>query len=69
MNVRWLMMGDGEMFFEKKEAPVSVVNEDAPVYERGGVLESALHRLTVLEDRVAELEALVRALGEGKGET
>lgn len=57
---------------KKKETPANMtgaMEPDAPVYEKGevraGVLESALHRLAVLEDRMGEMEERLRML-EGK---
>lgn len=54
------------MFFSEKEmvSPpepgvlVGVMEPAPPVYEKGGggLLESAMHRLAVLEEKVAELE-------------
>ena len=72
VNIHWLMTGDGNMFFEKKEevAPVpgvltGVMEAEAPVYERGhggGVLEAALGRLASVEDRLSDALDRVSAL-------
>lgn len=68
VNITWLLSGKGEMFLgrasEELSPPVpgllTGVMEDKVRYEalpRGGVLESALARLSALEYRMAEMEA------------
>lgn len=79
LNSHWLLTGEGEMFFEKKDVVLAppeaglltgVMEPEDVRYERlprNGIFEEALHRIEVLEDRVAELEEELRRVKEGRG--
>ncbi len=74
LNSFWVLTGEGEMFLgdnviaAQGKLDPQVMESDVR-YEamRGGILESLLARVSVMEDRLEELEAELRALREGCG--
>lgn len=74
LNLRWLLTGEGEMFFREKEVPPGtlegMVMEGDSVYEakREGILESVLRGLAEVEDEVRVLRAEVTELKGDKGD-
>lgn len=72
VNIHWLLTGIGVMFLETSKNPEydapdttdKVLEESQEIYQspRAGILEEALARIAVLEDRMEEMCEAIREI-------